>query len=139
MADKDATKTATRATKDTSKDTDTKDGENVETSDPKFSQYDAPQTGGVTDAVKDTNTPHDPFATSGDEPVRDRKPDPSKGTPVTRFFTKDGTPVEPTTVPPARTPANLAGQDPDKRDDVIAVVEYLDESGNTVTHNSLKK
>jgi hypothetical protein len=96
-----------------------------------------PQTGGVTNAVKDTNTPHDPFATTGNEPVRDREPDTSKGTPVTRFFTRDGTPVEPSTVPPAVTPSNLAGQDPDKRDDVVAVVEYLDESGSTVTHDSL--
>lgn len=99
---------------------------------------DAPRTGGVTDTDKSTNVPHSPFDTSGDEPVRDREPDSSKGTPVTRFFTKDGTPVEPTTVPAAVTPANLAGQDPDKRDDIVAVVEYLDESGNTVTHNSLK-
>jgi hypothetical protein len=96
------------------------------------------RTGGVTTSVKDTATPHDPFATSGNEPVRDKTVDESKGTPVTRFFTKDGTPVEPTTVPPAVTPSNLAGQDPDKRDDVVAVVEYIDESGATVTHDSLK-
>lgn len=113
------------------------DGKNVKTSDPKFSEFDAPQTGGVTSSDPNPNTDKDPFATSGNEPIRDREPDESKGTPVTRFFTKEGTPVEPTTVPPAQTPANLAGQDPDKRDDVIAVVEYVDESGATVTHDSL--
>lgn len=113
-----------------------KDGKNLDVTNPKESVR-APETGGVTDLHED-NIPHEIFATSGNEPVRDRKPDASKGTPVTRFFTKDGTPVEPATVPPAQTPANLAGQDPSKRDDLVAVVEYKDEGGNTVTHDSLK-
>lgn len=116
---------------------DSTDGENIKATDPKTSVR-APETGGVTDKDTAVNTPHDVFATSGSEPVRDKKPDPSKGIPVTRFFTKDGTPVEPSTVPAAQTPSNLAGQDPSKRDDVIAAVEYKDESGATVTHDSLK-
>ena len=97
-----------------------------------------PQVGGVTTKSED-NIPHDIFDTKGSEPVRDRKADPSKGTPVTRYFTKDGTPVEPSTVPPAVTPSNLAGFDASKRDDLVEVVEYLDEGGNTVTHDNLKK
>lgn len=97
-----------------------------------------PQTGGVTDKDPSVNVPSDPFATSGDEPVRDKTPDPSKGTPVTRFFTKEGTPVEPSSVEPEGTPFELKGPDPKTRDDVVAVTEYLDESGATVTHNSLK-
>ena len=98
----------------------------------------APQVGGVTPKDEAINTPHDVFATSGAEPVRDRKPDPSKGTPVTRFFTKDGTPVEPTTLP-GFTPSNLAGPDPDKiPEDIISATEYLDEAGSVVTHDSLK-
>lgn len=113
-----------------------KDGKNLDVTNPKASVR-APETGGITDARED-NTPHDPFATSGNEPVRDRKPDASKGIPVTRFFTKDGTPVEPANLP-GQTPSNLAGPDPDKMpDNVIAVVEYKDESGSTVTHDSLK-
>lgn len=97
------------------------------------------QTGGVTSKDEAINTPHDPFATSGSEPVRDRKADPSKGTPVTKFFTKDGTPVEPSNLP-GPTPSNLAGPDRDKiPDDIVAAVEYVDESGATVTHDSLKK
>jgi len=106
-----------------------------EATNPKFSQFDAPQTGGVSPA--DTSG-EGVFNTAGNEPVRDKTADPNKGTPVTRFFTKDGTPVEPTTVPPAVTPANLAGQDASKRDDVVAAVEYLDDSGAVLTHDSLK-
>ena len=101
--------------------------------DPKASEFDAPRTGGVTNKQTDSI-----FGTSGNEPVRDKTPDTSKGTPVTRFFTKDGTPVEPTTVPAAQTPANLAGFDASKRDDIVEAVEYVDESGATVTHDSLK-
>ena len=98
---------------------------------------DAPQTGGVTSHDESVNVPHDVFATSGSEPVRDKTADESKGTPVTRYFTKDGTPVEPSTLPPNKTPANLAGFDHEKAD-VIAAVEYVDENGSTVTHDSLK-
>jgi hypothetical protein len=98
-----------------------------------------PAVGGVTDKSIAVNLPHDPFATKGSEPVRDKSPDDSKGRPITRFFTKDGTPVEPSSVPPAGTPYHLKGPDPEAtRPDVIAVVEYLDEDGNTVTHDSLK-
>lgn len=104
---------------------------------PKSAPAVQPRTGGVTTKQED-NIPHDIFNTSGSEPIRDRTPDASKGTPVTRFFTKDGTPVEPATVPPAKTPANLAGPDASKRDDIVEVVEYVDEGGNTVTHDSLK-
>lgn len=97
-----------------------------------------PMTGGVTDHDEAPNSPHDPFATSGNEPVRDKTPDASKGTPVTRYFTKDGTPIEPSSLP-EHTPSSLAGPDMDKiGDDVVAAVEYLDEDGSTVTHDSLK-
>lgn len=97
-----------------------------------------PQTGGVTSKDEAINTPHDVFATSGSEPVRDREVDKSKGTPVTRYFTKDGTPVEPSNLP-GPTPSNLAGPDPDKiPDDIITAVEYMDEGGSVVTHDSLK-
>jgi hypothetical protein len=92
------------------------------------------RTGGVTDKEVAGTV----FSTSGSEPVRDKTVDESKGTPVTRYFTKDGTPVEPSTVPPAVTPANLSGFDHTKRDDIVAAVEYIDESGATVTHDSLK-
>lgn len=90
------------------------------------------QGGGITSKPED-NSPHDVFNTSGGEPVRDKEADPSKGIPITRYFTKDGTPVEPTT---AITYPSAA--EPVLRDDVIAVVEYQDEGGNTVTHDSLK-
>lgn len=103
-------------------------------SDPKFSK-EAPQVGGISPAASDNG---DVFNTSGSQPVRDRTADPKKGQPVTRYFTKDGTPVEPSTVPPAVTPSNLAGFDASKRDDLVEVVEYLDEGGNVVTHDSLK-
>lgn len=104
---------------------------------PKASPAVQPQTGGVTSKAE-PNVPHDIFNTSGSEPVRDKEADESKGTPVTRYFTKDGTPVEPSTLA-GFTPSNLAGPDPDKmRDDVIPVVEYTDEGGSTVTHDSLK-
>lgn len=92
-----------------------------------------PMTGGVTDKETDNV-----FNTSGGEPVRDRTADKSKGKPVTRFFTKDGTPVEPSSVEPSGTPYALKGGDPSTRDDVVAAVEYLDEDGSTVTHDSLK-
>lgn len=98
-----------------------------------------PQTGGVTSKDEAVNIPHDVFATSGSEPVRDKTPDPSKGRPVTRFFTKDGTPVEPSSI--NGTPGGdfaTAGPDPKTRPDVVAATEYLDESGSTVTHDSLK-
>lgn len=101
---------------------------------PKFSDFNAPQVGGVSGSgadneqgiFRDTNV------------VRDRQPDPSKGTPVKRFFTKDGTPVEPTTVPTGVTPSNLAAPDENMRDDVVAAWEYLDDGGNVVTQDSLK-
>jgi|SRR5688572_26046943 len=97
-----------------------------------------PQTGGVTSKDTGADSAADLFATKGSEPVRDRKPDPSKGTPVTRYFKKDGTPLEPSNLS-GPTPSNLAGPDPDKiPDDVVEVVEYLDEAGSTVTHDSLK-
>lgn len=97
-----------------------------------------PQTGGVTSKDTKINIPHDVFDTKGSEPVRDRVADPSKGTPVTRFFNKDGTPREPSNLA-GPTPSNLAGPDPDKvPDDVITAVEYLDEGGSTVTHDTLK-
>lgn len=92
-----------------------------------------PMVGGVTDKETDSV-----FSTSGGEPVRDRKPDDSKGQPVTRFFTKDGTPVEPSSVQPAGAPYELSGPSPSTRPDVVAAVEYLDEDGSTVTHDSLK-
>jgi len=100
---------------------------------PKASDPKTPQVGGVTNKETDKI-----FNTSGSEPVRDRTADKSKGTPVTRYFTKDGTPVEPSTVPPAKTPANLAGFDASKRDDLVEAVEYIDENGSTVTNDSLK-
>lgn len=102
---------------------------------PKYSEFDAPQTGGVSSTAAEDG---DLFNTEGSGPVRDKEADPSKGTPVTRFFTKDGTPVEPSTIPTGVTPSNLAGPDANMRDDVVAVVEYIDEGGNTVTHDSLK-
>lgn len=105
---------------------------------PKYSEFDAPQTGGITSSDPHPNVPKDIFDTGPTGPVRDKEADPSKGTPVTRFFTKDGTPVEPSNLA-GHTPSNLAGPDPEKmRDDVIAVVEYTDEGGNTVTNESLK-
>lgn len=99
-----------------------------------------PQTGGVTSKDDPANVPHDVFATSGSQPVRDRTADPSKGTPVTRFFTKEGTPVEPSSLPPAKDVVDYAtaGPSADSRDDVVAAVEYIDESGAPVTHDSLK-
>lgn len=103
---------------------------------PKYSEFDAPQVGGV--SSKQTAEGASIFDTGDNGPVRDKEADPSKGTPVTRFFTKDGTPVEPSTIPTGVTPSNLAGPDPDMRDDVVAVVEYIDEGGNTVTNDSLK-
>jgi len=91
--------------------------------------------GGVTD--KQTE---DVFQTSGSEPVRDKSPDDSKGRPVKRFFTKDGTPVEPSSLRPEGTP--WAMREPDAqasaREDVVEVWEYLDADGNTVTHDSAK-
>lgn len=89
--------------------------------------------GGPTTNAED-NTPHDVFNTSGNEPVRDKVADPNKGIPVTRYFTKDGTPVEPSSVP------HIDGDDrkPRQRDDVIEVVEYEDKEGSVVTHDSLK-
>lgn len=98
-----------------------------------------PQEGGITTNDEAVNTPHDVFKTEGNQPVRDKTPDDSKGTPVKRFFTKDGTPVEPSTVPGAQTPSNLAGHDASKRDDVVEAWEYLDNSGSTVTHDNLAK
>lgn len=96
------------------------------------------RTGGVTTSTVDTEG-GDIFATSGNQPVRDKVADESKGTPVSRFFTKDGTPVEPTTIPTGVTPSNLAGPNPGTRDDVIGVVEYVDPvTGATVTHDNLK-
>lgn len=98
-----------------------------------------PQTGGVTS--KNTSTPSEAniFNTKGNEPVRDRKADPSKGQPVTRYFTKDGTPVEPSSINgnPSKDFAT-AGPDPSTRDDVVTAVEYVDETGATVTHDNLK-
>lgn len=115
-----------------------KDDASKEVTNPKFSEFDAPQTGSVTSSDPNPNTPKDIFATSGSGPVRDKKADPEKGTPVTRYFTKEGTPVEGSNLA-GHTPSNLAGPDPDKmRDDVIEAVEYIDSSGNTVTHDSLK-
>jgi hypothetical protein len=102
---------------------------------PKYSEFDAPQTGGVSSTPAEGG---DLFNTEGNQPVRDKEADESKGTPVTRFFTKDGTPVEPSTIPTGVTPSNLTGPNADMRDDVVAVVEYIDEGGNTVTHDSLK-
>lgn len=93
-----------------------------------------PMTGGVSDKQTDGV-----FGTSGGEPVRDRTPDDSKGRPVTRFFTEDGTPVEPSSIPPAGAPYALRGPQPEvTRPDVVAAVEYVDEDGNTVTHDSAK-
>ena len=104
---------------------------------PKYSEANTPQIGGVSSqgAVSEAAV----FKTTGDQPVRDRQPDQSKGTPVKRFFTKDGTPVEPTTVPTGVTPSNLMPPDENQRDDVFAVWEYLDEGGNLVSHNSLER
>lgn len=93
-----------------------------------------PMVGGVTD--KQTNGV---FGTTGGEPVRDKTADDSKGRPVTRFFTEDGTPVEPSSISPSSTPYALQAPDPEvTRPDVIEAVEYVDEDGNTVTHDSLK-
>lgn len=97
-----------------------------------------PQVGGVTSKPSD-NVPEEILKTSGNEPVRDKKADPKKGTPVTRFFTKEGTPVEPSSINASGSPFALSGPDPATRpDDVVAVTEYEDENGNPVTHNSLK-
>lgn len=115
----------------------TTDDKGRSSTDPKFSDHDAPMTGGITSKHED-NIPHNVFNTEGNQPVRDKVADESKGTPVTRYFTKDGTPVEPSTVPPAATPSNLQGFDASKRDDIVAVVEYVDEAGSTVTHDMLE-
>lgn len=105
---------------------------------PKYSEFDAPQTGGVATSDPNPNTVKDIFNTGATGVVRDRQPDESKGTPVKKYFTKDGTPVEPSTLAGV-TPSNLAGPDPDKmRDDVVEAFEYIDEGGNAVTHDSLK-
>ena len=98
----------------------------------------ASRVGGTT--AKDTGATSESelFNTKDNEPVRDRKPDYSKGEPVTRYFTKDGTPVEPSSLPPAVTPSNLAGFDLSKREDVVEVIEYLDkDTGEVVTHDHL--
>lgn len=94
-----------------------------------------PVTGGVTDKDDNPNQPKSPYETSGSEPVRDKKVDETKGRPVTRFFTKDGTPVEPSTIP-----RNYKGEfDLSARPDVVPVVEYLNEDGSTLTHDGLKQ
>lgn len=95
---------------------------------------DDPRTGGI--SPKQTE---DVFGTTGNEPVRTKTADESIGTPVKRYFTKDGTPVEPSTVPPAVTPANLSGFDASKRPDIVEAFEYLDETGGVVTHENRKK
>lgn len=96
------------------------------------------QVGGVT-SKPSTNVPESIFDTKGNQPVRDKEADPSKGTPVTRYFTKDGTPVEPSSINASGAPFALKGPDVSTRpDEVIAVTEYTDELGNTVTHDSLK-
>lgn len=92
-----------------------------------------PMVGGVTD--KDTDGI---FNTSGSEPVRDRTPDESKGQPVKRFFTKDGTPVEPSSLKPEGTPYHLKNPTAEDREDVIEAWEYLDADGAAVTHDSVK-
>ena len=94
------------------------------------------QTGSVTTSDPNPNVPKDVFNTSGSQPVRDKTADESKGTPVTRYFTKDGTPVEPASLP-GQTPSNLAGKELEGRPDVVTAVEYVDGGGNTVTHDSL--
>lgn len=104
-----------------------------------MAQDKTPREGGITDTDTSVNVPNDVFSTEGNQPVRDKTADPSKGTPVKRFFTKDGTPVEPATVPGAATPANLAGHDASKRPDVVEAYEYLNEDGSTVTHDNLDK
>lgn len=102
-----------------------------------MSQDQTPREGGVTDTDTAVNVDSDVFKTEGNQPIRDKSADPSKGTPVKRFFTKDGTPVEPSTVPGAVTPSNLAGHDASKRDDVVEAWEYLNADGSTVTHDNL--
>lgn len=98
-----------------------------------------PKSGGVTHHDPNPNTPKSEdelFNTSGNEPVRDRKADPKKGFPVTRWFTKDGTPVEPGSIPVTKF-----DEEPDleARPDVVAVVEYTNAEGDTITHDMLKK
>lgn len=123
------------ADKNNSKDSGSKASSSDEAvTNPKFSEFDAPQVGGVSSAGADSEEGIFKSTTV----VRDRQPDSSKGTPVKRFFTKDGTPVEPTTVPTGVTPSNLAAPQESMRDDVVAAWEYLDDGGNVVTHDSLK-
>lgn len=96
------------------------------------------QTGSLTSHDPNPNTDKDVFDTGANGPVRDRVADESKGTPVARYFTKDGTPVEPASLPGKVTPSNLAGKDLEARPDVVTAIEYIDAGGNTVTHDSLK-
>lgn len=105
---------------------------------PKYSEENTPQVGGVT-TFKQTDKSKGIFETEANQPVRDREPDDSKGTPVKRFFTKEGTPVEPTSVPNGVTPASNVNPDENMRDDVVAAWEYKDKDGNTVTHDALKR
>lgn len=110
------------------------DGEAV--TNPKYSEFNAPQIGGVSSQGADSE---EGIFKNESGPVRDRQPDSSKGTPVKRFFTKDGTPVEPTTIPTGVTPSNLMPPDENMRDDVVAAWEYLDDGGNVVTQDTLKR
>lgn len=127
MADKDTNKSASNSSS-------SKQNSDQVVTNPKFSEFDAPQVGGVSSSGADSE--EGLFKNNGGV-VRDRQPDPSKGTPVKRFFTKDGTPVEPTTVPTGVTPSNLQAPDENMRDDVVAAWEYLDDGGNVVTQSSL--
>lgn len=97
----------------------------------------APMTGGVTSQDTSPNVANDVFDTSGSEPVRDKTADPAKGQPVTRYFTKEGTPVEPSSIKPSGSAYEMSAPDPATRADVVAAVEYLDETGSPVTHDSL--
>lgn len=103
-----------------------------------MAQDQTPREGGITTNDTPVNSPSDVFSTEGNKPVRDKSPDGSKGTPVKRFFTKDGTPVEPSTVPGAVTPSNLSGHDASKRPDIVEAWEYLGKDGSTLTNDGLK-
>lgn len=104
---------------------------------PKYTEERTPQVGGVSNFRQESGK--DVLDTEANQPVRDKEPDASKGTPIKRFFTKEGTPVEPSSVPNGVTPASNVNPDENMRDDVIAVWEYKDASGNTVTHDALKR